>query len=191
MSNRVILPNHTFIGQASSSKQLTSIRASVKQMYGVYYAQRLPPDLQIELQRCTTDFWNFFCPSEIDTRDVQNYQKLCPLLTSCMMFAPPTYRKFTTCVHWAFKDVPLSACGSFIDSRVTCRCTLLIAVWSLCVFVKRVELINWCLYNLTFSYSFTPVKTLTTEPENIRSGGIFQVALYILKRSGSLISSKT
>ena len=119
-------------------------RASVKRTYGVYYALRLPPDVQIELQRRTADFRNFFCPSKIDTRDVQNCQKPRPLLTSCMMFAPPTYRKFTTCVHWASKDVPLSACGSFIDSRLTCRGTLLIAVWSLHVFVNRDELINWC-----------------------------------------------
>ena len=170
-------------------------RASVKRTYGVYYALRLPPDVQIEHQRRTADFRNFFCPSKIDTRDVQNCQKPRPLLTSCMMFAPPTYRKFTTCVHWASKDVPLSACGSFIDSRLTCRGTLLIAVWSLRVFVKHV-LINWCLYNLTFSCDTRNIrssafKTSTNEPENFRSGGIFQVALYILKLPGNLISSKT
>ena len=149
-------------------------RASVKRTYGVYYALRLPPDVQIELQRRTADFRKFFCPSKIDTRDVQNCQKPHPLLTSCMMFAPPTYRKFTTCVHWATKDVPLSACGSFIDSRLTCRGTLLIAVRSLRVFVKR-ELINWCLYNLTFSCDTQNIrsrafKTLTNDPENFRSG---------------------
>ena len=171
-------------------------RASVKRTYGVYYAQRLPPDVQIELQRRTADFRNFFCTSKIDTRDVQNCQKPRPFLTSCMMFAPPTYRKFTTCVHWASKDVPLSACGSFIDSRLTCRGTLLIAVWSLHEFVKRDELINWCLINLTFSCDTRNIrsrafKTLTNEPENFRSGGIFQVALYILKLPGNLISSKT
>ena len=31
----------------------------------------------------------------------KNCQKARPLLTSCMMFAPPTYRKFATCVDWA------------------------------------------------------------------------------------------
>ena len=56
-------------------------------MYDVYYALRLPPDGQIELQRCTADFRIFFCPFEIDTRDVQNCQKAHPLLTSCMMLA--------------------------------------------------------------------------------------------------------
>ena len=170
-------------------------RASVKQTYGVYYALRLPLDVQIEHQRRTADFRNFFCPSKIDTPDVQNCQKPRPLLTSCMMFAPPTYRKFTTCVHWASKDVPLSAWGSFIDSHLTCRGTLVIAVWSLRVFVKRV-LINWCVYNLTFSCDIRNIrscafKMLTNEPENFRSGGIFQVALYILKLPGNLISSKT
>ena len=163
-------------------------RASVKRTYGVYYALRLPPDVQIELQRRTADFRNFFYPSKIDTRDVQNCQKPRPLLTSCIMFAPPIYRKFTTCVHWASKDVPLSACGSFIDSRLTCRGTLLIAVWSLHVFVKRDELINWCLYNLTFSCDTRNIrsrafKTLTNEPENFRSGGIFQVAFLYSKTS--------
>ena len=71
-----------------------NVRASVKQTYDVNYALRLPPDGQIERQRRTADFGNFFCLSEIDTRDDQNCQRACPLLMSCMMFAPPTYRKF-------------------------------------------------------------------------------------------------
>ena len=33
----------------------------------------------------------------------KNCQKARPLLTSCMMFAPPTYRKFATCVGWALR----------------------------------------------------------------------------------------
>ena len=82
----------------SISPPVNQPRASVKQTYNVNYALRLPPDDQIELQRRTADFRNFFCPSEIDTREVQNCQKAHPLLTSCMMFAPPTYRKFATCV---------------------------------------------------------------------------------------------
>ena len=48
-----------------------SYRTSVKRIYDIYYALRLPPDVQIELQRRTADFQNFFCLSEIDTRDVQ------------------------------------------------------------------------------------------------------------------------
>ena len=67
---------------------LINSRASLKRTYAVF----MPPDGQIERQRRTTDFWNFFCSAKIDTRDVQNGQKACPLLTSCMMFAPPTYR---------------------------------------------------------------------------------------------------
>ena len=42
-------------------------RASVKQTYDVCYALGLPLDGQIELQRRTADFRNFFCPSEMDT----------------------------------------------------------------------------------------------------------------------------
>ena len=33
----------------------------------------------------------------------KNCQKARPLLTSCMMFALPTYRKFATCVDWALR----------------------------------------------------------------------------------------
>ena len=57
-------------------------RASVKRTYDVYYALRLPPDVQIELQRRTTDFPNFFCPSEIDIREVQKLSK-----------GPPTFNQ--------------------------------------------------------------------------------------------------
>ena len=57
-------------------------RASVKRTYDVYYALILPPDVQIELQRRTADFRNFFCPSEIDTRDVQKLSK-----------GPPTFNQ--------------------------------------------------------------------------------------------------
>ena len=73
-------------------------RASVKRTYGVYYALRLPPDVQIELQRRTrTSEISFVRPKSIP--ETSKYcQKARPLLTSCMMFAPPTYRKFATCV---------------------------------------------------------------------------------------------
>ena len=122
-------------------------RASVKRTYDVYYALRLPPDVQIELQRRTADFRNFFCPSEIDNRDVQKLSK-----------GPPTFNQlYDVCLAYlpeirylcwlSFKDVPLSACGSFIDSCVKRRGTLLMAAWSLHVFVTRAELINWCFYN--------------------------------------------
>ena len=58
------------------------VRASIKRTYGVYYALRLPPDVQIELQRRTADFRNFFCLSDIDTRDVQKLSK-----------GPPTFNQ--------------------------------------------------------------------------------------------------
>ena len=51
-----------------------------------------------ELQRRTADFRNFFCPSKSIPEMSKNCQNACPLLTSCMMFAPPTYWKFATCV---------------------------------------------------------------------------------------------
>ena len=55
------------------------LRASVKWMYDVYYALRLPPEVQIER---TADFRNFFCPSKMDTRDVQKLSK-----------SPPTFNE--------------------------------------------------------------------------------------------------
>ena len=38
----------------------------------------------------------------------KNSQKARPLLTSCMMFAPPTYRKFATCFAWALRTSHLT-----------------------------------------------------------------------------------
>ena len=131
----------------------------------------------------------------------QSCQKARPLLTSCSMFAPPTYWKFAK--HGlSLKDVPLSTCGSFIDRHVTCHGSLLMAVWSLRVFVKLVELINWCLYNLFSSlidvyiielspYSVARVQNVDSWTQKFQSGGIFQVTLYIPKCPGSRISSKT
>ena len=89
----------------------------------------------------------FLLSVEIDTRDVQKLSK-----------SPPTFNElYGVCSAWlleirylcwlSFKDVPFSACGSFIDIGGKCRGTLLMAAWSLCVFVTRAELINWCLYN--------------------------------------------
>ena len=51
-----------------------------------------------ELQRRTADYRNFFCPSKSIPEMSKNCQNACSLLTSCMMFAPPTYWKFATCV---------------------------------------------------------------------------------------------
>ena len=122
-------------------------RAPVKRTYGVYYALRLPPDVQIELQRRTADFRNFFCPSEIDTRDVQKLSKGPPTFNQLYDVCPAYLPEIRYLCWLSFKDVPLSACGSFIDSHVKRRGTLLMAAWSLRVFVTRAELINWCFYN--------------------------------------------
>ena len=85
-------------------------------MYDVYYALRLPPDGQIELQRHTTDFWNFFCLSEINTGDVQICQKAHPLLVNCMMFAPPSYRKFATWVDWVYRKSHFPFAGVYLTA---------------------------------------------------------------------------
>ena len=122
-------------------------RASVKRTYDVYYALRLPPDVQTELQRRTADFRNFFCPSEIDTRDVQKLSKGPPTFNQLYDVCPAYLPEIRYLCWLSFKDVPLSACGSFIDSRVKRRGTLLMAAWSLRVFVTCAELINWCFYS--------------------------------------------
>ena len=130
-----------------SSLEKSLSRASVKRMYGVYYALRLQPDVQIELQRRTADFRNIFCPSKIDTRDVQKLSKGPPTFNQLYEVCPAYLPEIRYLCWLSFKDVPLSACGSFIDSRVKRSGTLLMAAWSLRVFVTRAELINWCLYN--------------------------------------------
>ena len=110
------------------SQSVILFRASVKRTYDVYYSLRLPPDVQTELQRHTADFRNFFCPSEIDTRDVQKLSKSPPtsneLYDVCPAYLPEIRYLFNTV---SLKDVPLSACGSFIDSRVKRRGALLMA----------------------------------------------------------------
>ena len=126
---------------------VNTVRASVKRTYDVYYALRLPPDVQIELQRRTADFRNFFCPSEIDTRDVQKLSKGPPTFNQLYDVCPAYLQEIRYLCRLSFKDVPLSACGSFIDSCVKRRGTLLMAAWSLRVFVTCAELINWCFYN--------------------------------------------
>ena len=115
-------------------------RASVKRTYGVYYALRLPPDVQIELQRRTADFRNFFCPSEIDTRDVQKLSKGPPTFNQLYDVCPAYLPEIRYLCWLSFKDVPLSACGSFIDSRVKRRTPF----WWLrdhCVYLSRV--LSW------------------------------------------------
>ena len=139
--SQTLNPLTLFLGRLSP---LNSPRASVKRTYGVYYALRLAPDVQIELQRRTADFRNFFCPSEIDTRDVQKLSKGPPTFNQLYDVCPAYLPEIRYLCWLSFKDVPLSACGSFIDSSVKRRGTLLMAAWSLRVFVTRAELINWC-----------------------------------------------
>ena len=89
----------------------------------------------------------FFLSVEIDTQDVQKLSKR-PSTFNKLYDVCPAYLLEIRYLCWlSFKDFPLSACGSFIDIGVKRRGTLLMAAWSLCVFVTRAELINWCLYN--------------------------------------------
>ena len=89
----------------------------------------------------------FFLSVEIDTQDVQKLSKR-PSTFNKLYDVCPAYLLEIRYLCWlSFKDIPLSACGSFIDIGVKRRGTLLMAAWSLCVFVTRAELINWCLYN--------------------------------------------
>ena len=92
----------------------------------------------------------FLLSVETDTWDVQKLSKSPPTFNELYDVCPAYLLEIRYLCWLSFKDVPLSACGSFIDIGVKCRGTLLMAAWSLCVFVTRAELINWCLYNLTF-----------------------------------------
>ena len=76
----------------------------------------------------------------------KNCQKARPLLTSCMMFAPPTYWKIATCVDWALRTSHFPLAGVLLTSVSSVAAPFW---WLLdhCVFVTRAELINWCLYN--------------------------------------------
>ena len=84
------------------------------------------------------------------SRDVQKLSKSPPTFNELYDVCPAYLLEIRYLCWLSFKDVPLSACGSFIDIGVKRRGTLLMAAWSLCVFVTRAELINWCLYNKTF-----------------------------------------
>ena len=89
----------------------------------------------------------FLLSIEIDTRDVQKLSKSPPTFNKLYDVCPAYLLEICYLCWLSFKDVPLSACRSFIDIGVKRRGTLLMAVWSLCVFVTRAKLINWCLYN--------------------------------------------
>ena len=128
---------HSGSFSCSAPRLWNTLRASVKRTYGVYYALRLPPDVQIELQRRTADFRNFFCPSEIDTRDVQKLSKGPPTFNQ---FAPPTYRKFATCVDWALRTSHFPLAGVLL----TAVSSVAAPFWWLrdhCVYLSRV--LSW------------------------------------------------
>ena len=88
----------------------------------------------------------FLLSVEIDSRNVQKLSKSPPTFDELYDVCPAYLLEIRYLCWLSFKDVPLSACGSFIDIGVKRRGTLLMTAWSLCVFVTRAELINWCLY---------------------------------------------
>ena len=70
----------------------------------------------------------------------KNCQKACPLLTSCKMFAPPTYRKFATCVDWALRTSHFPLAGVLL----TAVSSVAAPFWWLrdhCVYLSRV--LSW------------------------------------------------
>ena len=113
---------------------------------------------QTELQRRTADFRNFFCPSKSIPEMSKNCQKARPLLTSCMMFAPPTYWKFATCVDWSLRTSHFPLAGVLLTSVSSVAAPF----WWLrdhCVYLSRVPswLIDVCI-----------IKLSSVTPENIR-----------------------
>ena len=110
----------------------------------------LPPDIQTELQRRTADFRNFFCPSKSIPEMSKHCQKARPLLTSCMIFAPPTYWKFATCVDWALRTSHFPLAGVLLTSVSSVAAPF----WWLrdhCVYLLRVLswLIDVCIIKLS------------------------------------------
>ena len=80
----------------------------------------------------------------------KNCQKARPLLTSCMMFAPPTHRKFPTCVDWAFRMSHFLLAGVLL----TAVSSVVAPFWWLhdhCVYLSRVLswLIDVCIIKLS------------------------------------------
>ena len=82
---------------------------------------------------------SFVRPKSIPERS-KNCQKARPLLTSCMMFAPPTYRKFATCVDWALRTSHFPLAGVLL----TAVSSVAAPFWWLrdhCVYLSRV--LSW------------------------------------------------
>ena len=74
----------------------------------------------------------FLLSVEIDTRDVQKLSKSPPTFNELYDVCPAYLLEIRYQCWLSFKDVPLSACGSFIDIGGKRRGTLLMAAWSLC-----------------------------------------------------------
>ena len=74
----------------------------------------------------------FLLSVEIDTRDVQKLSKSPPTFNELYDVCPAYLLEIRYLCWLSFKDVPLSACGSFIDIGGKRRDTHLMAVWSLC-----------------------------------------------------------
>ena len=127
-------------------------RASVKRTYDL----RLPPDVQIELQRRTMDFRNFFCPSEIDTRDVQKLSKGPPTFNQ-LYDVCPAYLPEIRCVDWALRT------SHFLLAWVLLTAVSSIAApfWWLrdhCVYLSRV--LSWLIDAFIIKFSTATPKIL-------------------------------
>ena len=85
----------------------------------------------------------------------KNCQKAHPLLTSCMMFAPPTYRKFATCVDWALRTSNFPLAGVLL----TAVSSVAAPFWWLrdhCVYLSRV--LSWLIDVFIIKFSTATLK---------------------------------
>ena len=92
---------------------------------------------------------SFVCPKSIPETS-KNCQKARPLLTSCMMFAPPTYRKFATCVDWALRTSHFPLAGVLL----TAVSSVSAPFWWLrdhCMYVSRV--LSWLIDAFIIKFS--------------------------------------
>ena len=83
-------------------------------------------------------------------RHPKNCQKARPLLTCCMMFAPPTYRKFATCVDWALRTSHFPLAGVLL----TAVSSVAAPFWWLrdhCVYLSRV--LSWLINAFIIKFS--------------------------------------
>ena len=127
-------------------------------MYDIYYSLRLPPDVQIELQRSTADFRNFFLPSKIDTWGVQKLSKS-PRTFNELYDVCPAYLSEIPYLCWlSFKDVPLSAYGVLL----TAVSSVSAPFWWLCDhWVYLSSVLSWLI-------DVCIIKLSPATPENIR-----------------------